>query len=72
MMSITYTLYSMIKIMIDLILDEFGETNPVLIAELIEEHFDTEVSIFDVINHLEDVEDYSIASRMVKYGVGYE
>lgn len=62
----------MIKIMIDLILDEFGETNPVLIAELIEEHFDTEVSIFDVINHLEDVEDYSIASRMVKYGVGYE
>lgn len=57
------------KIMIDLIQEEFNVTNPVLIAELIEEHFETEVSIFEIINHLEEIEDYEKISRKIEYNL---
>ena len=55
--------------MIDLIQEEFKVTNPILIAELIEEHFETEVSIFEIINHLEEIEDYEKISRKIEYNL---
>ena len=40
-------------IMIDLIIEVYKVSNPIIISELIEKEFETEVSIFQVMDYLE-------------------
>lgn len=54
----------MVKIYVDLIVEEYGLSNPVLIAEKIEEEFNVEVSIMEVENYLEPSEDLEKSERL--------
>ena len=38
---------------IDLVMEEYQITNPILISEKIQEDLDMEISIYDIINYLE-------------------
>ena len=40
-------------IMIDLIIEVYKVSNPIIISELIEKEFQTEVSIFQIMDYLE-------------------
>jgi len=53
---------------IDLIMEEHKITNPILIAEKIQEDLDMEVSIFQIMDYLEiNQESWEIESNKIKY-----
>ena len=55
-------------IMIDLIIEVYKVSNPIIISELIEKEFQTEVSIFQVMDYLEITqENWEIESQKINY-----
>ena len=55
-------------IMIDLIIEVYKVSNPIIISELIEKEFETEVSIFQVMDYLEiNQENWEIESQKINY-----
>lgn len=55
-------------IMIDLIIEVYKVSNPIIISELIEKEFETEVSIFQVMDYLEiNQENWEIESQKIQY-----
>jgi len=55
-------------IMIDLIIEVYKVSNPIIISELIEKEFQTEISIFQIADYLEiNQEDWEIESNKIKY-----
>ena len=55
-------------IMIDLIIEIYKVSNPIIISELIEKEFQTEVSIFQVMDYLEITqENWEIESQKINY-----
>lgn len=54
--------------MIDLIIEVYNESNPIIISELIEKEFETEVSIFQICNYLEiNKENWLQESNKIEY-----
>lgn len=55
-------------VMIDLIIEIYKVSNPIIISELIEKEFQTEVSIFQIADYLEiNQEDWIKESNKIKY-----
>ena len=55
-------------IMIDLIIEIYKVSNPIIISELIEKEFETEVSIFQIMDYLEINQDnWEIESQKIEY-----
>ena len=55
-------------VMIDLIIEIYKVSNPIIISELIEKEFETEVSIFQVMDYLEvNQENWEIESQKINY-----
>ena len=55
-------------IMIDLIIEVYKVSNPIIISELIEKEFETEVSIFQVMDYLEiNQENWEVESQKIEY-----
>ena len=55
-------------VMIDLIIEIYKVSNPIIISELIEKEFDTEVSIFQIMDYLEiNQENWEIESQKINY-----
>jgi hypothetical protein len=55
-------------VMIDLIIEIYKVSNPIIISELIEKEFQTEVSIFQIMDYLEiNQEDWIKESNKIKY-----
>ena len=55
-------------VMIDLIIEVYKVSNPIIISELIEKEFETEVSIFQVMDYLEiNQESWEIESQKIEY-----
>ena len=55
-------------VMIDLIIEIYKVSNPIIISELIEKEFETEVSIFQVMDYLEiDQENWEVESQKIEY-----
>ena len=55
-------------IMIDLIIEVYKVSNPIIISELIEKEFETEVSIFQIMDYLEiNQENWEIESQKIEY-----
>ena len=55
-------------VMIDLIIEIYKVSNPIIISELIEKEFETEVSIFQVMDYLEiNQESWEIESQKINY-----
>ena len=55
-------------IMIDLIIEVYKVSNPIIISELIEKEFETEVSIFQIADYLEtNQENWEIESQKINY-----
>ena len=53
---------------IDIIIEEFKLTNPILISEKIQEDLDMEVSIFQIMDYLEiNQENWEIESQKINY-----
>lgn len=60
--------YSEYKYMIDLIIEVYNESNPIIISELIEKEFQTEVSIFQICDYLEiNKENWLQESNKIEY-----
>ena len=55
-------------VMIDLIIEIYKVSNPIIISELIEKEFETEVSIFQIADYLEiNQENWEIESQKINY-----
>ena len=55
-------------IMIDLIIEVYKVSNPIIISELIEKEFETEVSIFQVMDYLEiNQENWEVETQKINY-----
>ena len=55
-------------VMIDLIIEIYKVSNPIIISELIEKEFETEVSIFQVMDYLEiNQENWELESQKIEY-----
>jgi hypothetical protein len=55
-------------VMIDLIIEVYKVSNPIIISELIEKEFEIEVSIFQVMDYLEiNQENWEIESQKINY-----
>ena len=55
-------------VMIDLIMEIYKVSNPIIISELIEKEFETEVSIFQISDYLEiNQESWEIESNKINY-----
>ena len=55
-------------VMIDLVMEVYKVTNPILISELIEKEFKTEVSIHQISDYLEiSQENWKLESDKIKY-----
>ena len=55
-------------VMIDLIIEIYKVSNPIIISELIEKEFQTEVSIFQVMDYLEiNQENWLQESQKINY-----
>ena len=53
---------------IDLVMEEHKITNPILIAEKIQQDLDMEVSIFQIVDYLEiNQENWEIESQKINY-----
>ena len=54
--------------MIDLIIEVYKVSNPIIISELIEKEFETEVSIFQIMDYLEiNQENWVTESQKINY-----
>ncbi len=54
--------------MIDLIIEVYKVSNPIIISELIEKEFETEVSIFQIADYLEiNQENWVTESQKIEY-----
>ena len=54
--------------MIDLIIEVYKVSNPIIISELIEKEFETEVSIFQIMDYLEiNQENWVTESQKIEY-----
>ena len=54
--------------MIDLIIEVYKVSNPIIISELIEKEFETEVSIFQIADYLEiNQENWVTESQKINY-----
>lgn len=54
--------------MIDLVIEVYKVSNPIIISELIEKEFETEVSIFQIADYLEiNQESWEIESQKINY-----
>ena len=59
-------------VMIDLIIEIYKVSNPIIISELIEKEFETEVSIFQIMDYLEmNQESWEIESNKIEYYENY-
>ena len=59
-------------IMIDLIIEVYKVSNPIIISELIEKEFETEVSIFQIMDYLEmNQESWETESNKIEYYENY-
>ena len=59
-------------IMIDLIIEVYKVSNPIIISELIEKEFETEVSIFQIMDYLEiNQENWETESNKIEYYENY-
>ena len=59
-------------IMIDLIIEIYKVSNPIIISELIEKEFETEVSIFQMMDYLEiNQENWEIESQKINFDIYY-
>lgn len=55
-------------VMIDLIIEIYKVSNPIIISELIEKEFETEVSIFQIMDYLEiNQENWLQESQKINY-----
>ena len=55
-------------VMIDLIIEVYKVSNPIIISELIEKEFETEVSIFQIVDYLEiNQENWLQESQKINY-----
>ena len=55
-------------VMIDLIIEIYKVSNPIIISELIEKEFETEVSIFQIMDYLEiNQENWVTESQKIEY-----
>ena len=55
-------------VMIDLIIEVYKVSNPIIISELIEKEFETEVSIFQIADYLEiNQENWVTESQKINY-----
>ena len=55
-------------VMIDLIIEVYKVSNPIIISELIEKEFQTEVSIFQIMDYLEiNQENWLQESQKINY-----
>lgn len=55
-------------VMIDLIIEIYKVSNPIIISELIEKEFETEVSIFQIMDYLEiNQENWLQESNKINY-----
>lgn len=55
-------------VMIDLIIEIYKVSNPIIISELIEKEFETEVSIYQIADYLEiNQENWEIESQKINY-----
>ena len=55
-------------VMIDLIIEVYKVSNPIIISELIEKEFQTEVSIFQIMDYLEiNQENWEVESQKIEY-----
>ena len=55
-------------VMIDLIIEVYKVSNPIIISELIEKEFETEVSIFQIADYLEiNQENWEVESQKINY-----
>ena len=55
-------------VMIDLIMEIYKVSNPIIISELIEKEFQTEVSIFQIMDYLEiNQENWEVESQKINY-----
>ena len=55
-------------VMIDLIIEVYKVSNPIIISELIEKEFQTEVSIFQIADYLEiNQENWEVESQKINY-----
>ena len=55
-------------VMIDLIIEVYKVSNPIIISELIEKEFQTEVSIFQIADYLEiNQENWEVESQKIEY-----
>ena len=55
-------------VMIDLIIEIYKVSNPIIISELIEKEFETEVSIFQIADYLEiNQENWELESQKINY-----
>ena len=55
-------------VMIDLIIEIYKVSNPIIISELIEKEFETEVSIFQIVDYLEiNQENWITESQKINY-----
>ena len=55
-------------VMIDLIIEIYKVSNPIIISELIEKEFETEVSIFQIMDYLEiNQENWVTESQKINY-----
>ena len=55
-------------VMIDLIIEVYKVSNPIIISELIEKEFETEVSIFQIMDYLEiNQENWVTESQKINY-----
>ena len=53
---------------IDLVMEEYKITNPILISEKIQEDLDMEVSIFQIMDYLEiNQENWEVESQKINY-----
>ena len=59
-------------VMIDLIIEVYKVSNPIIISELIEKEFETEVSIFQIMDYLEiNQENWEIESQKINFDIYY-
>ena len=55
-------------IMIDLIIEVYKVSNPIIISELIEKEFETEISICQIADYLEiNQENWEVESQKINY-----
>ena len=59
-------------VMIDLIIEVYKVSNPIIISELIEKEFETEVSIFQISDYLEiNQKNWEIESQKINFDIYY-